>query len=131
PDKPFFLWFTPGACHAPHQAPKPYLDAYEGRFDQGWDQWREEVFERQKASGLLPEGTELSERPHWVPAWDSLTDDERRLYARMMEVFAGFMTHTDAQVGRVLDFLESLDELDDTIVILMSDNGASAEGGAR
>ena len=89
------------------------------------------MFERQLASGLLPEGTDLSERPHWVPAWDSLTADEQRLYARMMEVFAGFMTHTDAQVGRVLDFLDQLGELDDTIVLLMSDNGASAEGGAR
>ncbi|MFM8974028.1 MAG: sulfatase-like hydrolase/transferase, partial [Actinomycetota bacterium] len=97
-DKPFFLWFAPGACHAPHQAPPDFIEPYRGQFDLGWDAWREQVFARQLASGLLPEGTELSERPTWVPAWDSLTDDERRLYARMMEVYAGFLTHTDAQV---------------------------------
>jgi arylsulfatase len=128
--KPFFLWFTPGACHAPHQAPADYLEMYRGRFDQGWDAWRDEVFARQVASGLLPEGTELTERPHWVPAWDSLTPDEQKLYARMMEVYAGFLTHTDAQVARVLDFIDELGELDNTIVMVMSDNGASAEGGA-
>lgn len=130
PDKPFFLWFTPGACHAPHQAPASFIEPYRGRFDAGWDAWREQVFARQTASGLLPAGTELSERPAWVPAWASLSDDERRLYARMMEVYAGFLTHTDAQVGRLLDFIERLGELDDTLVVLMSDNGASAEGGA-
>jgi arylsulfatase len=130
-DKPFFLYFAPGACHAPHQAPPEYIDAYRGRFDIGWDAWREEVFARQVASGLLPAGTELSERPSWVPAWDTLSADERRLYARMMEVYAGFMTHTDAAVGRVVDFIDSLGELDNTIVMIMSDNGASAEGGPR
>ncbi len=131
PSKPFFLWFTPGACHAPHQAPAPCIEAYRGRFDHGWDRWRAEVFARQVASGLLQPGTELSERPSWVPAWDSLSADEQRLYARMMEVFAGFLTHTDAQVARVLDFVAALGELDDTVVVVMSDNGASAEGGAR
>jgi arylsulfatase len=131
PRKPFFLWFTPGACHAPHQAPPSYIDAYRGRFDMGWDRWREQVFERQIASGLLPLATRLSERPSWVPAWDSLSSDERRLYARMMEVYAGFLTHTDAQIARLLDFIGSLGELDDTIMIAMSDNGASAEGGPR
>ena len=99
PDKPFFLWFTPGACHAPHQAPAEYIERYRGHFDQGWDRWRDDVFARQLESGLLPPGTECSERPAWVPAWDSLSADERRLAARMMEVFAGFLTHTDAQVG--------------------------------
>ena len=131
PGKPFFCWFAPGACHAPHQAPRSYIDAYRGRFDHGWDAWRDQVYARQVASGLLPAGTRLSERPHWVPAWDSLSADERRLYARMMEVYAGFMTHTDAQVGRVLDFVDSLGETDDTLVVVMSDNGASAEGGPR
>lgn len=130
PDKPFFLWFTPGACHAPHQAPAAFIEPYRGRFDGGWDHWREEVFARQIASGLLPAGTELSARPSWVPAWDDLSADERRLYARMMEVYAGFLTHTDAEVGRLLSFVERLGELDDTVVVLMSDNGASAEGGA-
>src|SRR6187397_3188102 len=131
PDKPFFLWFTPGACHAPHQAPQEHVEAYRGQFDLGWDAWREQVFARQVDSGLLPAGTRLSERPSWVPAWDSLTGDERHLYGRMMEVFAGFLTHTDAQVQRVLDFIDELGEGDDTIVIVMSDNGASAEGGAK
>jgi len=131
PEKPFFLWFTPGACHAPHQAPASYIDPYRGQFDHGWDAWRDEVFARQVASDLLPRGTQLSERPSWVPAWDSLTAEERHLYARMMEVYAGFLTHTDAQVQRVLDFIDEMGELDDTIVIVMSDNGASAEGGAQ
>ena len=131
PGKPFFLWFAPGACHAPHQAPADAIAAYRGKFDQGWDRWREEVFARQIASGLLPPGTELSARPSWVPAWDSLTDDERRLYARMMEVYAGFLSHTDAQVARVLDFVAQQGELDNSLVLVMSDNGASAEGGPK
>jgi arylsulfatase len=131
PEKPFLLWFTPGACHAPHQAPREYIDRYRGQFDQGWDSWRDSVYARQVASGLLPPGTELSERPQWVPAWDSLTSDEQTVFARMMEVYAGFLTHTDAQVGRLLDFIESMGELDNTIVLVMSDNGASAEGGPR
>ena len=105
------MWFAPGACHAPHQAPAAYIDKYKGAFDQGWDAWREEVFARQRATGLLPPGAELSERPHWIPAWDSCSDDEQRLYARMMEVFAGFLEHTDAQVGRVLDFIDELGEI--------------------
>ena len=128
-DKPFLMYFAPGACHAPHQAPPQYIDAYRGQFDLGWDAWRDQVFARQVASGLLPPGTELSERPSWVPEWSTINTDERRLYARMMEVYAGFMTHTDAQVGRVIDFIERLGELDNTIVLIMSDNGASAEGG--
>ena len=131
PSRPFFLYLTPGACHAPHQAPASFIDAYRGRFDEGWDAWRDKVFERQVASGLLPSGTELSPRPGWVQPWDSLSDDERRLYARMMEVYAGFLTHTDAQIGRLLQFVESIAELDDTLVLIMSDNGASAEGGPR
>src|SRR5438874_5177587 len=131
PDRPYLLYFAPGACHAPHQVPQPWIDAYRGRFDQGWDAWRDEVYARQVASGLLPAGTQLSERPAWVAPWDSLSADERRLYARMMEVYAGFLTHTDTQVGRVLTFIDSLGETDDTLVLLMSDNGASAEGGPR
>ncbi len=129
--KPFLLYVAPGACHAPHQAPPAFIEPYRGRFARGWDRWREDVFARQVASGLVPKGTELSARPSWVPSWESLSADERRLYARMMEVYAGFMTHTDAQIGRLLAFVEGLGELDDTLVILMSDNGASAEGGAK
>jgi arylsulfatase A-like enzyme len=131
PDRPFFLYFAPGACHAPHQVPQPFRDRYRGRFDHGWDAWRDEVFARQQASGLLPDGTKLSERPEWVASWDSLAGDERRLYARMMEVFAGFLEHTDAQVGRVVEFIDGLGELDNTVILVMSDNGASAEGGPR
>ena len=131
PSKPFFLYFAPGACHAPHQAPREFIDRYRGTFDHGWDAWRDDVFARQVASGLLPAGTQLSERPSWVPPWDALTADEKRLYARMMEVYAGFLEHTDHQVGRVLDLIERLGELDDTIVLIMSDNGASAEGGPQ
>jgi hypothetical protein len=111
--------------------PREWSDKYKGAFDHGWDAYREEVFAKQMATGLLPEGTELSDRPHWIAAWDSLTDDERRLYARMMEVYAGFLEHTDAQVRKVLDFIDELGETDNTIVVVMSDNGASAEGGPR
>jgi arylsulfatase len=131
PSKPFLLWFAPGACHAPHQAPRDFIDRYRGQFDDGWDAWRERVFAKQRASGLLPEGTQLSERPSWVQPWDTLSADEKTLYARMMEVYAGFLTHTDAQVARLVEFLEAQGELDNTIFIVMSDNGASAEGGAQ
>ena len=131
PDKPFLLWYAPGACHAPHQAPSEYIERYRGHFDQGWEAWRDQVFARQLASGLLEPGTELSDRPSWVPTWDSLTADEQQLASRLMEVFAGFLTHTDAQVGRLLAFIDELGESDNTIVLIMSDNGASAEGGAR
>ncbi|HSV04868.1 MAG TPA: arylsulfatase, partial [Candidatus Binatus sp.] len=131
PSKPFLLWFAPGACHSPHQAPAAYIDRYRGRFDKGWDTWREEVFARQTASGLLPPGTRLSERPSWIQPWGELSAEERRLYARMMEVYAAFLEHTDAQVGRVVDAIAALGELDDTLIVVMSDNGASAEGGPR
>jgi arylsulfatase len=128
-DKPWLCYLATGACHSPHQAPTSFIEAYEGCFDDGWDRWRERTFERQKALGVIPGHTELSPRPDWVPAWDELSDDERRLYARYMEAFAGFLTHTDAQVGRVIDRLDQLGELDDTLVIVVSDNGASSEGG--
>jgi arylsulfatase len=130
-DRPFLCYFAPGAAHAPHQAPAEFIERYRGRFDQGWDAWREQVFERQVASGLLPAGTRLSERPSWVPAWEDCSADERRLYARMMEVYAGMLEHTDHCIGRVVDFIESLGELDNTVVLIMSDNGASAEGGPQ
>jgi arylsulfatase len=130
-ERPFLLWFAPGACHAPHHAPRESIDAYRGQFDMGWDAWRDDVYARQLASGLLPPGTKLSERPRWVAPWDSLSSDEQRLYSRMMEVYAGFLTHTDAQVNRVLSLIDSLGETDDTLVLVMSDNGASAEGGPR
>jgi arylsulfatase len=129
-DSPFFLYFATGACHSPHHAPAPWIERYAGQFDDGWDAWRERTFARQKEMRLLPPETELSPRPPWVPAWDELSDDERQVNARFMECFAGFLSHADAQIGRVLDFVENdLEELDDTIVVVVSDNGASAEGG--
>jgi arylsulfatase len=129
PDKPFFLYFATGATHAPHQAPAAWIDRYRGAFDGGWERWREEVFARQLAAGVVPSDTTLTPRPPWVDAWDDLPDERRRVAARFMEAFAGFLSHTDAQIGRVLDHLEALEVLDDTIVMLFSDNGASAEGG--
>ncbi|MDX6742206.1 arylsulfatase [Actinocorallia sp. A-T 12471] len=131
PGKPFFLYYGLGAMHSPHHVAPEWVEPYRGRFDQGWEAWREQVFQRQVASGVVPEGTVLTERPEWVPAWDSLSDDQRRMYARQQEVFAGFLTHTDAQIGRLLDHLEQAGELDNTIVVLFSDNGASAEGGVE
>jgi arylsulfatase len=129
PDKPFFLYLCPGACHSPHHAPPDWIGRYRGRFDVGWDAWREATFARQQQLGLLPAGTELSPRPEWVPAWDSLPPDEQRLAARYMECFAAFLSHADHHVGRVLDFLDEIGRLDNTLVLALSDNGASSEGG--
>jgi arylsulfatase A-like enzyme len=129
PDKPFFLYFAPGAMHAPHHAPPGWADKYKGRFDGGWDRFRQEVYERQLKMGIIPPGTQLSAHDPDVAAWDSLSDDERRLYARMMEVFAGFLEHTDQEIGRLIDFLAKVGQLDNTIIMVISDNGASAEGG--
>ena len=129
PDKPFFLYFATGANHAPHQVPKEWADKYKGKFDDGWDAYREGVFARQKELGLVPEDAVLSRHDPDVQQWNELSEDERRLYARMMEVFAGFFEHTDHQIGRVLDFLDAIGQLDNTLVMVISDNGASAEGG--
>lgn len=129
-DRRFFLYFCTGACHSPHHAPREWIDRYRGRFDRGWDAWREEIFARQLSSGLLAAGTELSPRPPWVPAWDDLPERERRVAARFMECFAGFLSYTDEQLGRLFAFLEETGDRDDTLVILVSDNGASSEGGA-
>lgn len=129
PDRPFMLYWATGAPHSPHQVPEEWIAAYEGRFDDGWDVLRERTLERQKQLGIVPADVELSDRPSWVAAWDDLPADEQRLYARLQEVFAAFLTHTDAQIGRILDELESSGELDNTIVVLISDNGASGEGG--
>ena len=129
PGKPWFTYLATGAVHAPHQAPAASIDAYRGRFDDGWEAWRARTFARQVDQGIVPDGTTLGPRPPWVPDWAGLAPDERRLYARMMEVFAGFVTHTDAQIGRVLDFLRATEQLDDTLVLLISDNGTSGEGG--
>ena len=129
PDKPFFLYFATGANHAPHQVPKEWADKYEGKFDDGWDAYRERVFARQKELGIVAEDAVLSRHDPDVQQWDELSDDERRLYARMMEVFAGFFEHTDHQIGRLLDFLEAIGQRDNTLIMVISDNGASAEGG--
>jgi len=131
PDKPFFLYFATGACHSPHHAPAEWIERYRGQFDGGWDAWREATFARQQAMGLLPASTRLSPRPAWVPAWDELDPDDQRVAARFMECFAGFLSHADAQIGRVLGFLDDLGEGDDTLVVLISDNGASSEGGKQ
>ena len=129
PGKPFFLYLATGAMHAPHHVAPEWIERYRGRFDAGWEAWRDAAFARQREIGVVPEGTSLTGRPSWVGAWEGLSPDERRLFARMMEVFAGFLSHTDAQIGRVVDFLAQTGTLDDTLLILCSDNGTSAEGG--
>ena len=128
-DKPFFVYFAPGACHAPHHVPKQWADKYKGRFDQGWDKLREETLARQKALGVIPENAELTQRPKEIPAWDDVDPKMKPVLARQMEVFAGFLEHTDHHVGRLIDTLKDLDILDDTLIyVIIGDNGASAEG---
>ena len=129
PDKPFFCYYAEAATHAPHHVAPQWVEPYRGAFDDGWERWRERTFARQLESGIVPEGTALTERPSWVQPWDTLDADAQHLFARMHEVYAGFVSHTDAQIGRVIDCLEAIGELDNTIVMLCSDNGASAEGG--
>src|SRR5579871_1385869 len=129
PEKPFFMYFCSGAAHAPHHVPREWADKYKGAFDAGWDAYRTATFERQLALGIVPPGTRLSERDPDVQPWDGLAPEEKRLYARMMEVFAGFLEHTDHHIGRLLQFLERSGQLDNTLVMVVSDNGASAEGG--
>ncbi len=128
-EKPFFLYFCTGACHSPHHAPSDWIERYRGRFAVGWDQWREETYARQLDLGVIPRGTELSPRPAWVPAWESLGEKERALAERFMECFAAYLSFTDAQIGRLLDFLEDTGDVDNTVVMVVSDNGASSEGG--
>jgi arylsulfatase A-like enzyme len=129
PDKPFYLHLCFGAAHAPHHVAKEWADRYAGQFDDGWDAYREKVFAAQKKLGIVPEGTVLSRHDPDVPDWASLPEASRRLFSRFMEVFAGFLSHTDAQLGRLLDFLRERGDLENTIVMVISDNGASAEGG--
>ena len=128
PDKPFFCYLATGAAHAPHQVPPEWIKLYRGSFDDGWEALRASVFDHQIAEGIVPASTVLTPRPPWVQDWTTLTRDERRLFARYMEVFAAFLTHADAQVGRLIDFLAARDILDDTLLLVLSDNGASAEG---
>jgi arylsulfatase len=129
PNKPFFMYFCTGAMHAPHHVPKEWADKYKGQFDEGWDAYREKVFARQKEMGLIPEGTVLSRHDPDVPDWNGLSGAEKRLYARMMEVFAGFLEHTDHYIGELISFLKDIGEYDNTMIMVISDNGASAEGG--
>ncbi|MFI1168683.1 arylsulfatase [Streptomyces sp. NPDC020801] len=130
PDKPFFMDFSTGATHAPHHVPQEWADRYRGQFDDGWDAYREKTFANQKQFGVAPPDSELSRHDPDVPQWESLSPDARRLAARMMEVYAGYLSHTDHQIGRLLDYLAETGELDNTLIMVVSDNGASAEGGA-
>ncbi|WP_346863112.1 arylsulfatase [uncultured Draconibacterium sp.] len=129
PDRPFFMFWAPGAAHTPHHAPDEYLQKYRGKFDMGWDKAREMTFARQIENGVIPEGTVLTERPDDIPAWNSLSDEEKKMYAREMEAFAAQLDHVDMEIGRMVETLERIGELDNTLIIITSDNGASAEGG--
>ena len=130
PDKPFFVYYATGAVHAPHHVPKAWADKYKGQFDKGWDQIRVETLARQKKLGLVPANTKLADRPEDLKAWKSLPEDQRRLFARQAEVFAGFLEHTDDQIGRLKKALEDIGEMDNTLFIYIAgDNGTSAEGG--
>ncbi|MCC6197933.1 MAG: arylsulfatase, partial [Burkholderiales bacterium] len=129
PDKPWVTYYAPGTAHAPHHAPREWIARFKGRFDQGWDRLREETFARQKQMGIIPADTKLTPRPKEIQAWDGLDVDRRKVYARMMEVFAGALSYVDHQMGRILDAIEEQGELDNTLVIyIQGDNGASAEG---
>ena len=128
PDRPFFLYHAFGATHSPHQAPRAYLDKYRGRFDEGWDVLRQRWYERQLELGIIPSGTELAPRNPGVRPWEELSSAERALAARLQEAFAAFLDHTDAQIGRLVEFLDDIGELDNTLLIVTSDNGASQEG---
>jgi arylsulfatase len=130
PDKPFYLYFATGATHAPHHAPRSYTDKYKGKFAHGWDKLREETLERQKKLGVVPENTVLAPKPADIKDWDKLTSDEKKLFERQMEIFAGFAEHTDYEVGRLVDALEARGELANTLFFyIVGDNGSSAEGG--
>jgi arylsulfatase A-like enzyme len=130
PDKPFYVYFATGATHAPHHAPKEFVEKYKGKFSQGWDKLREETLERQKQLGVVPQNTTLAPKPADIKDWDQLTPDEQRLFERQMEIFAGFAEHTDYEVGRLIAALEERGELDNTIIFyIVGDNGSSAEGG--
>jgi arylsulfatase A-like enzyme len=128
-EQPFFLYFATGACHSPHHAPPEWIERYRGVFDDGWDALRERILARQIELGIVPADIELSPRPPWVPDWNDLEPEDQKVAARFMECFAGFLSHTDDQIGRLLAHLEASGDADNTIVVLVSDNGASSEGG--
>jgi arylsulfatase len=130
PDKPFFVYFAPGATHAPHHVPKAWADKYTGKFDQGWDKLRQETLQRQIDIGVVPAGTKLAGKPEAIKEWNALSADEKKLFSRQVEVYAGFAEQTDHEIGRLVKALEDLGELDNTLFIYIAgDNGASAEGG--
>jgi len=130
PNKPFFIYYATGATHAPHHAPKEWIEKYDGKFDEGWLVYREETFARQKAMGVIPENAKLAPMPDDIEAWEALSDQERELYALQMEAFAGFAEHTDNEVGRLVDAIDDIGVLDNTLFIyIMGDNGSSGEGG--
>ena len=129
PEKPFFMYFAPGATHAPHHVPKAWAEKYKGKFDQGWDKIRELTLERQKRLGIVPANTTLAPKPTDIKDWEKLSADEKKLFTRQMEVYAGFAEHTDYEVGRLISSIEKLGVLDNTVIIFIAgDNGASAEG---
>jgi arylsulfatase A-like enzyme len=130
PDKPFMIYYAPGAVHAPHHAPKDFIEKYDGQFDDGWLAYRQQTFERQIALGVIPADTKLAPMPNDIKEWESLSDQERELFALQMEAFAGFTEHTDREVGRLVDAIDEIDALDNTLFIyIMGDNGSSGEGG--
>src|SRR5579864_8080742 len=130
PDKPFFMYFAPGATHAPHHVPKEWIAKYKGKFDQGWDKVREETLARQIKLGVVPEGTKLAPKPEAIKAWAALSADEKKLFARQMEVFAGFGEYADTEIGRLIAAIKATGQLDNTLIFyIVGDNGASAEGG--
>ena len=130
PDKPFFMYFAPGATHAPHQVPKEWIAKYKGKFDQGWDKLREETLARQIKLGIVPPDTKLAPKPEAIKDWDKLSADEKKLFARQMEVFAGFGEYADTEIGRLVKSIEDMGQLDNTLIFyVVGDNGASAEGG--
>jgi arylsulfatase A-like enzyme len=129
PEKPFFAYYAPGACHAPHHAPKEWIAKFKGKFDQGWDKVRDETLERQIKLGVVPAGTQLVPMPKDITPWAKLSDDQKKVYSRMMEVYAGFLAYTDHNIGRVIDAIEEAGQLDNTLIIyIQGDNGPSAEG---
>ena len=129
PNKPFFLYYAPGATHAPHQVDKYWSDKYKGKFDQGWDWYRQETFERQKRLGVIPANAVLPDRNPEIKAWNSLTPEEKKLYARFMEVYAGYLTYTDFEIGRLINHLKEIGQFDNTLIFIsIGDNGASKEG---
>jgi arylsulfatase A-like enzyme len=130
PDRPFFVYYAPGATHAPHHVPKAWIERWRGRFDQGWDKLRDDILKRQIDSGIVPEGTPLAPKPEAIPEWDSLTADEKTLFAHQAAVFAAYVEMTDHEIGRVIDAINQVGQLDNTLIFLVyGDNGTSAEGG--